>query len=70
MERYKGNVNKNPTRCNRKQIFIYLFTAKSIYMFGLCDSHNPVPIRPRCREVAAVTVFSTPDDGCCDTRNM
>ena len=20
--------------------------------------------------VAAVTVFSTPDDGCCDTRNM
>ena len=38
------------------------------------------PIRPRWREVAvpvlwlvpevAVTVFSTPDDGCCDTRNM
>jgi len=31
-------------------------------------------IRPRWREVAvqedAVTVFSTPDDGCCDTRNM
>ena len=32
--------------------------------------------RPRWREVAvpvpvaAVTVFSTPDDGCCDTRNM
>ena len=36
--------------------------------------------RPRCREVAvpvlwpvpevAVTVFSTPDDECCDTRNM
>jgi len=29
---------------------------------------------PRWREVAvpepAVTVFSTPDDGCCDTRNM
>jgi len=37
-------------------------------------------IRPRWREVGvpvlrpvpevAVTVFSTPDDGCCDTRNM
>jgi len=31
-------------------------------------------IRPRWREVAvpeaAVTVFSTPDDWCCDTRNM
>jgi len=37
-------------------------------------------IEPRWREVAvpvllpvpeaAVTVFSTPDDGCCDTRNM
>ena len=31
-------------------------------------------IRPRWREVAvpeaAVTVFSTADDGCCDTRNM
>jgi len=31
-------------------------------------------IRPRWREVVvpevAVTVFSTPDDGCCDTRNM
>jgi len=31
-------------------------------------------LRPRWREVAvpeaAVTVFSTPDDGCCDTRNM
>ena len=28
------------------------------------------PIGPRWREVAAVTVFSTPDDRCCDTRNM
>jgi len=31
-------------------------------------------IRPHWKEVAvpeaAVTVFSTPDDGCCDTRNM
>jgi len=39
-----------------------------------------IGIRSRWREVAvpvlwpvpevAVTVFSTPDDGCCDTRNM
>ena len=45
-----------------------------------CDSHKQAPIRPRWREVAlpilwpvpeaAVTVFSTPDDGCCDTRDM
>jgi len=31
-------------------------------------------IRPRRKEVAvpeaAVAVFSTPDNGCCDTRNM
>ena len=42
--------------------------------------HNIRPIRPRWMEVAvtililvpeaAVTVFSTPDYGCCDTRNM
>jgi len=30
---------------------------------GLCESCGPLP------EVA-VRVFSTPDDGCCDTRNM
>ena len=50
----------------------------------LLQSHSNVawsdPIRPRWREVAvpilwpvpetAVTVFSTPDDGCCDTGNM
>jgi len=39
-----------------------------------------IGIRPRWREVAVqvvwpvpeavVTVFNTPDDGCCDTRNM
>ena len=42
--------------------------------------YTPVLIRPRWKEVAvpvswhipevADTVFSTPDDGCCDTRNM
>ena len=31
----------------------------------LLQSHSTCPIPE-----AAVTVFSTPDDGCCDTRNM
>ena len=47
---------------------------------GTATSLQRGPIEPRWREVAvpvlwpvpevAVTVFSTPDDGCCDTRNM
>ena len=47
---------------------------------GTATSLQCVLIRPRWREVAvpvlwpvpvvAVTVFSAPDDGCCDTRNM
>ena len=40
------------------------------------SDRDAVPIRPRWREVAvpapeaAGTVFNTPDDRCCDTRNM
>ena len=47
---------------------------------GAATSFQHGPIWPRWKEVAvpvlwpvtkaAVTVFSTPDDGCCDTRNM
>ena len=43
---------------------------------GTATSLQRDPIGPRWREVAvpvpeaAVTVFSAPDDGCCDTRNM
>jgi len=43
---------------------------------GTATSLERGPIGPRWREVAvpvpevAVTVFSTPDDGCCDTRNI
>jgi len=54
-------------------------TATSLQR-GLGESHKPVQIWPRWREVAvpillpvpeaAVAVFSTPDDGCFDTRNM
>jgi len=46
----------------------------------LLQSHSNVACRPRWREVAvpvlwpvpevAVTVFSTPDDGCCDNWSM
>jgi len=56
---------------------------KIFILTGLCEScdfHKPVPIWPHWRIVAvpilwpvpeaAVTVFSTPDDGCCDTQNM
>jgi len=62
----------------------YLFTAKSLYMFresphpssgvlktvnaasGTGHNTGTVTSLPE----AAVTVFSTTDDGCCDTRNM
>ena len=49
-------------------------------MFIIVLGHKPVPIRPSWKEVAvpilrsvpeaAFTVFSAPDDGCCDTGNM
>jgi len=88
---------KNPTRCNSMQIFIYCIL---LYMFrvsqrpssgvlktvtaasgtghntGTATSLQRGPIRPHWRVVvvpvpeAAVTGFITPDDGCCDTRNM
>ena len=55
------------------QIFIHCKTT--LHVSGVT-----VPIRPRWRGVAvqvvwpvpeaAGTVFNTPDDGCCDTRNM
>jgi len=60
----------------------YLFIAKSLYMFRVSQhpssgvlktvtaasgtGHNTGTAVPE----AAVTVVSTPDDGCCDTRNM
>ena len=54
---------------------------KPLYLFRVSQHRSSgVPIWSRWREVAvpilwpvpkaAVTVFSTPDDGCCDTRNM
>jgi len=62
-------------------VYRYLFTAESLYMFRVSlQIGTRVLIWPRWREVglpilwpvpeAAVTVFSAPNDGCCDTRNM
>ena len=64
------NVQLDATVCR------HLFTAQSLYMFRVSQhptsgvlktvsatSGIPIP------EVAD-TVFSTPDDGCCDARNM
>ena len=63
-------IIRSTKNCNRNLRYQYLPH----------DSQKPVPIRQRWREVAVpilwpvpevtVTVFSTPDDGCCDTRNM
>jgi len=46
----------------------YLFTAKLLYMFRV--SQHPSSGVLKTVPEAAVTVFNTPDDGCCDTRNM
>jgi len=67
-------VNKTPTDAT---ICRYLFTAKLLYMFrvsqhpssGVLKLQPPVLVILLAPE-AAGTVFKTPDDGCCDTRNM
>ena len=51
-------------------------TSGTGHNIGTATSVQRGLIRPRWTEVAvpvpevAVTVFITPDDGCCDTRNM
>ena len=98
--KWNVHVNKNPTRCNSMQIFIYckvslhvsgvtapiirstkncncsLGTGRNTgtatsFQRGLIGPWKEVAV-PVLRPVleAAVTVFSTPDDGCCDTQNM
>jgi len=70
------NVNKNPTDAT---VCRYLFTAKLLYMFrvsqhpssGVLKSVKKLPVQVILLvPEAAGTVFNTPDDGCCDTRNM
>ena len=56
----------------------YLFTAKLLYMFqvsqhpssGVLKTVTAASGTGHIVPKAAVTVFSNPDDGCCDTRNM
>jgi len=58
-------VNKNPTDVT---VCRYLFTAKLLYMFRV-SQHPSSGVLKTVPEDAG-TVFNTPDDGCCDTRNM
>ena len=67
------NVNKNPTRFNSMQIFIHckvtLHVSGVQSRSGHVGREVAVPVLWPVPEVA-ITVFGTPDDGCCDTRNM
>ena len=72
---YMFRVSQHPSS---EIIKIVTATSSTGHNIGTATSlqHGQIgtPIWPRWREVAvpdpAVTVFSTPDDGCCDTRNM
>jgi len=62
-------VSYHPSSGVLKTVTAACGTGHSI---GTATSLQRGLIRPRWREVdvTAVTVFSTPGDGCCDTRNM
>jgi hypothetical protein len=74
---YVFRVSQHPSSGVLKTVTAASGTGLNI---GTATSLQRGLIRPRWREVAlpllrpvpeaAVTVFSTPDDGCCDTRNM
>ena len=63
-------VSKHPSSGVLKTVTAASGTGHNI---GTATSLQRGQTWPRWREVAvleaAVTVFSTPDDGCCDTRN-
>jgi len=76
----RKKMSKNPTRCNSTLIFIYcnITLHVSCVTPPIIRSTVQPPVQvlpsnvaswPRWRE-AVITLFSTPDDGCCDTRNM
>jgi len=69
-------VNKNPTDAT---VCRYLITAKLLYMFRVSQhpSSGVLKTVPAASGTgillvpeAVGTVFNTPDDGCCDNRNM
>jgi len=66
---YTFRVSQHPSSAVLKTV-----TAASGTGHNTGTATSNAVCRPRWREVpvpeAAVTVFSTPDDGCCDTRNM
>jgi hypothetical protein len=66
-----SRVSQHPSSGVLKTVTVVSGTGHNT---GTATSLQRDLIRPRWREVAvpetAVTVFSTPDDGCCDTRNM
>jgi len=74
---YVFRVSQRPSSGVLKTVTAASGTGQNI---GTATSLQRCPIGPRWREVAlpillpvpegAVTVFSTPDDECCDTRNM
>ena len=74
---YMFRVSQHPSSGVLKTVAVASGTGHNI---GTATSLQRGLIRPRFREVAVpvlwpvpeakATVFSTPDDGCCDTRNM
>ena len=68
---YMFQVSQHPSSGVLKTVTA---TSGTGHNTGTATFLQPGLIRPGWREVAApeasVTVFSTPDDGCCDTRNM
>ena len=68
---YMFRVSQHPSSGVLKTVTV---TSGTGHNTGTATSLQRGLIRLRWREaavpVAAVTVFSTPDDGCCDTRNM
>jgi len=65
---YMFRVSQHPSSGVLKTVTVASGTGHNT---GTATSFQRGPIRPRWKEVAvpeaAVTVFSTPDDGCCDT---
>ena len=68
-EKLKSILNKNPTKCNSMQSDLF-YCKVTLHVSGVKSSWREVAV-PILRPVpeAAVTIFSTPDDGCGDTRN-